>query len=254
MPDDDPILLCDIAEGVATLTLNRPAVLNALNGPQRRALTEAFLRLDTDSAVRAVVLRGAGRSFCAGQDQKESAAFDASGAAGRIGEYATLYTAMRALGKPLIAALHGYVAGAGLQLALLCDLRIAAPDARCGMTEFAVGSAAIMGSTLLLPIVGETAMKRLVMLADFIPAEEAFRCGLLTEIHPAATFHDRIATLAAEAATRSPLGVRLTKDWWRRMSQPQFDAMVAQAHSAHAENFAAGGLSHGARKFVGSTG
>jgi enoyl-CoA hydratase/carnithine racemase len=250
MPNEDAILLCEIAAGVATLTLNRPAVLNALNGPQRRGLTEAFLRLDSDPAVRAVVLRGAGRSFCAGQDQKESVGFDAAGAAGRIDEYAALYAAIRALGKPLIAALHGHVAGAGLQLALLCDLRIAAAETRCGMTEFAVGSAAIMGSALLLPIVGETVMKRLVMMADFISAEVALGCGLVTELHPATTWDSRVAALAAEAATRAPLGVRLTKNWWRQMSQPQFDAMVLHAHHAHAENFAAGGLSQGARRFV----
>ena len=253
MPDEDAILLCDVADGVATLTLNRPAVLNALNSAQRRGLTEAFLRLDADAAVRAVVLRGAGRSFCAGQDQKESARFDAVGAARRIDEYAALYAAIRSLGKPLIAALHGHVAGAGLQLALLCDLRIAAADTRCGMTEFAVGSAAIMGSALLLPIVGETVMKRLVMMADFIPAGEALRCGLLTEVHPDAELASRITTLAAEATTRAPLGVRLTKSWWRQMSQPQFDEMVAQAHRVHAENFASGGLSQGAKQFVGGS-
>ncbi len=250
MAGEEPILLCDVAVGIATLTLNRPRVLNALNGPQRRALTEAFLRLDADPEVRAVVLRGNGRCFCAGQDQKESASFDADGAARRIDEYAALYAAMRALGKPLIAALHGHVAGAGLQLALLCDLRIAADDVQLGMTEFAVGSAAIMGSALLLPVVGETVMKRLVMMADFIGADPALRYQLLTEVHPMAALEDRVRVLAAEAASRPPLGVRLTKAWWREMTQAGFEATVAHARHAHAENFAAGGLSHGARRFI----
>jgi enoyl-CoA hydratase/carnithine racemase len=250
MPDDRT-LLCTTKNGIATLSLNRPAVLNALNGAQRRALTAAFGALDADPQVRAVVLQGEGRSFCAGQDQNESASFDAAGASRRIDEYAALYAAMRALGKPLIARLHGHVAGAGLQLALLCDLRIAATGTRLGMTEFSIGSAAIMGSALLLPVVGEAVMKQLVTMSDFIDAEAALACHLVSEVHPAESLEARVAALAEIAATRPPGGVRLTKAWWRRMTQPRFDEMVAHAHQAHAENFASGTLSQGARAFVG---
>ena len=93
-------------------------------------------------------------------------------------------------------------------------------------------------------------MKRLVMLADFIPADQALAYNLVTEVHPAAALPARVADLAAQLAARPPGGVRLTKAWWREMSQAGFDASVAHAHRAHAENFAAGALSHGARRFV----
>lgn len=109
---------------IAYLTLNRPSVLNALNHEARCALTEGFERLEADPDVRVIVMRGAGRAFCAGQDQKESAGFDAARADQRIDTYGKLFASMRRLTKPVIARMHGYAAGAGCQLAMLADLRI----------------------------------------------------------------------------------------------------------------------------------
>jgi enoyl-CoA hydratase/carnithine racemase len=117
-------LLVDIQDHVATLTLNRPEVLNALNHEQRQNLETAFKALDADDEVRAIVIRGSGRAFCAGQDQKESAAMDAQGASRRIEGYASLYTTMRLVSKPIISRVHGFATGAGLQIPLLSDLRI----------------------------------------------------------------------------------------------------------------------------------
>ncbi|WP_426955025.1 enoyl-CoA hydratase/isomerase family protein [Muricoccus radiodurans] len=239
-----------VEAGVATLTLRRPQVLNALNRRQRLDLIDAFLRLDADDAVRCIVLRGEGRAFCAGQDQKESAGMDAAAAHDRIEHYLQLYDRMRRCSKPVIARMHGPVAGAGLQLALLCDLRIAAEDTRCGMTEFNIGSAAITASFLLVPVIGESLTRRLIMMADFIPASEALSWHLLHEVHPEGALDARVAEVAAGLAAKPPGGIRLTKEWWRLRTEDEFGKLKAFAHEAHAANFAAGALSAGARAFV----
>lgn len=244
-------LLVDVQDRVATLTLNRPEVLNALNHQQRQNLETAFRALDRDDNVRAIVIRGNGRAFCAGQDQKESAAMDAQGASRRIEGYASLYTTMRALSKPIISRVHGYATGAGLQIALLSDLRIVTDDAKFGMTELNVGSAAIMGSAFLLPLIGEANMRRLVLLSDFISAVEARTMNLVTEVWSAGAIDQRIAEITAGLSTRAPLGVSLTKEWWRMLGDDVFHAAMDHARTAHARNFAAGGLSAGASKFVG---
>ncbi|MGC4008397.1 MAG: enoyl-CoA hydratase/isomerase family protein [Pseudomonas sp.] len=251
IPGVTETLLVDLDGPVATLTLNRPEALNAVNHQQRANLEAAFRALEADERVRVIVLRGAGRAFCAGQDQKESAAMDEHGAARRIEAYASLYTTMRSLSKPVIARVHGYSTGAGLQLALLSDLRIVTADARFGMTELNVGSAAIMGSAFLLPLIGEAAMRRLVLLSDFIDAEEARRMNLVHEVWEADAADARIADIARGLAGRAALGVALTKEWWRILGDATFGAAMDHARKAHARNFASGGFSAGAARFVG---
>lgn len=243
-------LQMEVSEGVATFTLNRPEVLNALNHEQRRNLELAFRAADASEDVRVIVLQGAGRAFCAGQDQKESAAMDADGAARRIAGYTSLYRTMRSVGKPIISRITGYATGAGLQLALLSDLRFADEQAKFGMTELNVGSAPIMGSAFLLPVVGEAAMKRLVLLSDFVGADTALTWGLVHEVHGAQRLAERVHDVATTLAGRPALAVKLTKRWWREMGDQLFEAAMEHARVAHAENYAAGGLSKGAQAFV----
>ncbi|MBC5767110.1 enoyl-CoA hydratase/isomerase family protein [Ramlibacter albus] len=243
-------LLVEVKDRVATLTLNRPQVLNAINHQQRQNLETAFKALDADEDVRAIVIRGNGRAFCAGQDQKESAAMDAQGASRRIEGYASLYTTMRKVSKPIISRVHGFSTGAGLQIPLLSDLRIATDDAKFGMTELNVGSAAIMGSAFLLPLIGEANMRRLVLLSDFISAAQAREMNLVHEVWPADAIDGRIAEITSGLAKRAPLGVALTKEWWRVLGDDVFNAAMDHARQAHARNFAAGGLSAGAKNFV----
>lgn len=250
IPGVSETLLVDVNDRVATLTLDRPQALNALNHQQRHNLETSFKALDADEAVRAIVIRGNGRAFCAGQDQKESAAMDAQGAARRIEGYASLYTTMRRISKPIISRVHGYSTGAGLQIPLLSDLRIVTDDAQFGMTELNVGSAAIMGSAFLLPLIGEAHMRRLVLLSDFISAAEARAMNLVHEVWPAHAIDARIAEITAGLVKRAPLGVALTKEWWRVIGDELFGAAMDHARQAHARNFAAGGLSAGAAKFV----
>lgn len=243
-------LVVEVASSVATLTLNRPNVLNAINHEQRQNLQFAFKALDADADVRVIILQGAGRAFCAGQDQKESARMDAHGASRRIEGYASLYATVRGISKPLIARINGYCTGAGLQLALLSDLRIASGVSKFGMTELNVGSAAIMGSAFLISVIGEASMRRLVLLSDFVPADEALTMKLVHEVLAADQLDARIQQIATGLVGRAPLGIALTKEWWRLMGDDAFNAAMEHARMAHAKNFAAGGLSAGAAKFV----
>ena len=243
-------LLLDKEGSVATLTLNRPAVLNCINQPQREALQAALTDLGNDPEVRVIVLAGAGRAFCAGQDQKESATMDEHGASRRIAHYKKLYEIIRGLRKPVIARMHGYVAGAGLQIALLCDVRIAAEGTRLGMTELNVGSAAIYGSTILADLVGVSAMQHLVITSEFIDADRALAIGLVHEVLPTAGIDVRVEALAARLASFNPFGIQHTKAWWEARSEAAFQQSWAEATRVHAANFATGGLSAGARRFI----
>jgi len=244
------LLTIEVQDRIATITLNRPQVLNALNHEQRSNLETAFKSLEANDAVRVIILQGSGRAFCAGQDQRESASMDAAGASRRIEGYASLYTLMRSLSKPIIARIHGYATGAGLQLALLSDLRIASDDAKLGMTELNVGSAAIMGSAFLLPLIGEAEMRRLVMMSEFVDAKQSLSMKLLHEVWPAAELDTRVLSVATTLAGRPPLGIALTKEWWRKLGDAVFFAAMDHAREAHAKNFASGGLSQGAQQFV----
>lgn len=246
---DNPIV--EIADGIARVTLNRPEVLNALNHHARTRLAQVFGELDRDEQVRVIVLAGAGRAFCAGQDQKESASFDAAGANRRIDTYGELFAVMRRLGKPLIARMRGYAAGAGLQLALLSDLRIADDTVKTGLTELNVGSAAITGSAILWNAVGEATVRWMYLTGEFLPAGESHRLGLVHEIVPADRLEARVDAIATRLAERPPTAIRLTKEWWRMLGDEMFERTIEHAHTAHAANFAVGGLSSGARGFVG---
>jgi len=238
-----------IREGVACLTFRRPQVLNAFNQAQRVAMAAALRTVARDDAVRALVITGEGRAFCAGQDQNESAAMDAAASGRRVEEFIDIYRAIRALRKPVIARLNGVAAGAGLQIALLADLRIAAESARIGMTELNVGSTPITGSSLLWKIAGEAAAKRLVLLSEIIPAREALALNIVHEVVADATLDARIAEIVERIKTWSPTTVGLTKEWWERIDEDFFERTAQAALDAHARNFASGAYSEGARRF-----
>lgn len=235
---------------IATVTFDRQQVMNAFDRAQRLRLIQALDELDKDDSVRVIVFTGRGRAFCAGQDQHESATMDAASSASRIDDYMTLYRKIRGMSKPLVARINGVAAGAGLQLALMCDLRIGSTLARLGMTELKVGSVAVVGSALLLPIIGEAAMRRLVLLAEVLNAADSLQLGLLHEVLPEAQLDSRIDAIAAQLADHPPLPLALTKRWWSRMSEELFEQSALAASQAHAENFASGNYSAGAQRFT----
>lgn len=176
---------------VATLTLNRPDSLNSLNLALKEALRERLAEVAADPEVRAVVLAGAGRAFCVGQDLREHAATLAAGAGPSQGSpldtvrmhYGPIAKTLAGMPQPVVAAVRGMAAGAGAGLALLADLRIGGPATGFLMAFANVGLAADTGLSWSLPrLVGHAKATELLLLAEPVRAEEAVRLGLLTRL------------------------------------------------------------------------
>ena len=192
-------LLESHSEGVATLTMNRPEARNALTGEMQAALSEAINRLAGDSSVRAVVLTGAGGAFCAGGDVKGFAADTSRGQSGGGGGFNLeqrahgLRTGMEVvrvlheMPKPTLAVIPGPAAGAGLSLALACDLRIATTDAKLTTAFSKVGLAGDYGGSYFLThLVGAAKTRELYFTADVITGAEALALGIVNKAVPAA--------------------------------------------------------------------
>lgn len=192
--------------GVLTLTLNRPAVLNAITDELLDALTDALHTAATDSAVRAVVVTGAGRAFCSGQDLKAAARGADFDVAGHLrNHYHPAIHAMRDLEKPVIAAVNGVAAGAGFSLALSADLRLAAESATFVQAFVRIGLMPDAGSTYFLPrLVGPARAAELAMLGETVSAGQALDMGLVNRVVADAG----LAAAAQELAQRLAAGPR----------------------------------------------
>ncbi|MBV8083390.1 MAG: enoyl-CoA hydratase/isomerase family protein [Chloroflexi bacterium] len=201
---DFSTILYGADNGVATLTMNRPEALNALTSLMRRELLAAVQEAGRDASVRAVILTGAGRAFCAGQDLKERAPAYEQGATPVLGstlrdEYNPLVLAMRNLPKPIVGAVNGVAAGAGCSLALACDLRIASSSASFMQAFVKIGLVPDSGSSFFLPhLVGYARAAEMMFLGDGLPADRAEELGLVNRVVPA----EELATAAQELAGR----------------------------------------------------
>ncbi|HEU5110426.1 MAG TPA: enoyl-CoA hydratase-related protein [Micromonosporaceae bacterium] len=201
-------LLVERTDGVATLTLNRPDALNALDTSLKVALRGALAALEADRSCRAVVLAGAGRAFCVGQDLREHAAALERGEqepANTIrSHYNPIAHRLAGLPKPVVAAVRGVAAGAGASLAFLADFRIGGPGTRFQLAFSNIGLAADTGASWSLPrLVGHAKATELLMLSEPVPAAEAQRLGLLTRLVEA---DDDVLPAAQELAARLAAG------------------------------------------------
>jgi 2-(1,2-epoxy-1,2-dihydrophenyl)acetyl-CoA isomerase len=196
----------DVVDGVATITLDRPEALNALTVAMKVALLAALERAGRDAAVRAVLLTGAGRGFCVGQDLREHADDLAAGRSelNTVTEhYNPIVTALTSLPVPVVAAVNGMAAGAGAALAFACDFRVAADDAGFLMAFARVGLGPDSGSSWTLQrLVGLGRATAMLMLAEPVAASQALEMGLVNAVVPAA---DLLPT-ARELATRLAAG------------------------------------------------
>jgi enoyl-CoA hydratase len=199
---------------IATLTVNRPKVLNALNADTLDELRRAILELRHDEGVRAVILTGAGdKSFVAGADINELAL--QTPAAGR--EHALrgqhVFDLIEHMGKPAIAAINGYALGGGCELAMACTLRIAADTAKLGQPEINLGIVpGYAGTQRLSRLVGKGRALELLLTGDPIGAAEAHRLGLVNRVVPAGELMAEARTLAAALAAKAPVAVRYIID------------------------------------------
>jgi len=230
VPVDDVILA---VEGpVATITLNRPSALNALTIPMKERLVEVLGRVSVDRAVRVVVLTGAGRAFCAGQDLKERL----EPGAPPLGEeltrrYNPIVRALRTIPQPVIAAINGVAAGAGASLAFASDLRIAAEGASFVLAFGRIGLVPDSGATWTLPrLVGAARASEIALLGDPVSAADALRIGLVSRVVPDALLAAEAAAMAARLAAGAPLAMTLTKRALGAAFERDLDAaLVAEA-------------------------
>lgn len=197
---------------VAVVTLNRPDKLNAMSMEMKAELVRLLRELDADSAVRTIVLTGAGdKAFVAGADIQE---FEGRTVVEqqRMYQMGTVYDAVDRVAKPVLAMINGYCFGGGLELAMACDIRIASDRATLGQTEVNIGIPPGGGGSQRLPrLVGLGAALKLTLTADRIESSEALRIGLVDEVVP----HDRLRTrtleIASAIASKSAVAVRLAK-------------------------------------------
>ena len=203
----------EVADAVATITLDRPEALNALTVAAKVELREAFEVVAADPSVRAVILTGSGRAFCSGQDLKERLDPDAAPLDVELRErYNPVIRAMRALDRPIVGAINGVAAGAGASLAFACDLRIAAESASFLLTFGRVGLVPDSGATWLLPrLVGRAKAAEMALLGQPLSAADAERFGLVMTVVAADLLMDEARAVAGRLAGLAPRAVALTK-------------------------------------------
>jgi methylglutaconyl-CoA hydratase len=207
-------LLTAIGAGVLTLTLNRPDKRNALNSELIERLHSALEEADLDTNVRVVLIRGAGKDFCAGADLEELLASadrslsDNEEAALRLG---AVFTRMRELPKPIIAMVHGRALAGGAGLVTACDLIVAGKTAQFGYPEIQRGFAPAMVMALLRRLVGEKTALDLVLTGRVLPAEEARSAGLVTRVVPDEELETETASLSTRVAGLSQSALGMTK-------------------------------------------
>ena len=197
--------------GVGIITLNRPERLNAINYQLVMDLIAIVTEMEQDEALRAVIITGAGRGFCAGADIKELA--DPNARRLPVGGRYTFFNKLEDLLKPVIAAINGPCNGGGLELALCCDFRIASEAATFGLGEVKLGVIPAGGGTARLPrLIGPGRAKEFLYFGNRIDGQEAYNIGLVNKVVPADKLMDEAKAWASELVERPPLSLRMLKN------------------------------------------
>lgn len=216
MTDTGPVVF-ELENGVATITLARPESMNSLDGATRQALLDAIQRASGDKAARAVILTGTGRAFCVGQDLREHADNLASLPPDEVwrivdAHYSPIARALATMPKPVIAAVNGVAAGAGMSIALACDLRIGSERASFNTAFTGVALSCDTGCSWSLPrLVGPSKALQMLLFPMTIAAAEALQLGLLTSLVDGEVLAREAATLAARLATGPTLAYAAVK-------------------------------------------
>src|SRR5881409_1962232 len=204
----------ELADAVATITLNRPEVHNAMNQRMREELTGCFGELAQSAEARVVVVTGAGdRAFSAGADIREFLEPQVPVRFRDARRRVDFRAAMDRCGQPIIAAIRGFALGGGLELALACDIRIAAEDAQLGLTEINLAIIPGGGGTQRLPrLVGRGKALEMILTGMRVPAAEALRIGLVERVVPVAELMSSAQALARQIADKAPIALRYAKE------------------------------------------
>ncbi len=212
---------------IAVVKLHRPEQMNAVNHELRTGLAATLAELDADASVGAIVLAGSGpRAFCAGQDLNEAAGMKFENLVGFIEAQHAMYRAVRAVNKPTIAAIHGAAAGAGFQIALCADLRVATANARLGQPEVKAGMASIVGTYLMTLHIGMGHNVEMSLTGELISGRRAYEIGLVHQVVEENTPEAVLAAAMVRARALAALPavpVRVSKQRMRALTQPDFD-------------------------------
>ncbi len=241
--------------GILLVFLNRPNRLNAVNATMRAELNTVLSPVNGDKSIRAVVLTGKGdRAFCAGQDLEEAATFDGRNAEEWMEQTRLAFSAIRNLDKPCIASINGVAAGAGLQLALLCDRRVGNTRTRMSQPEVKAGLGSVLGSHLLTLYFGLARSMDLSLTGRFVESEECLQIGLLNQIADANTLTDVAIKMAEELTLQPPGAFRLTKERYRQETQAGFDNVFSAASEYVREAYDTGEPQTVMSNFIGRRG
>lgn len=221
-------LIYEKRDGLAFITLNRPQWLNAYNVRMRDELWEVLGAVRDDDEVRAVIFAGAGRAFCAGADLTEFGTAPSVTVARRVRWERDVWGRLDGLPQLTVAALHGYALGTGLELALLCDLRLAAEGTILGLPEVGLGFIPAAGGTQTLArVVGLAQAKRLILGAERIDAAEAWRIGLVHRVVPREALRPEAAAWAQRVCALPAAAIRRAKEAIKRGLDLPLDQAVA---------------------------
>lgn len=248
-------LLYEVRDSVAIVTLHRPERMNTIGGAMKSDLARAFFDYArADDRVRAVLVTGSGeRAFCAGADIKERAGQQITGSDYFVAQKAThdLLRGIEEFEKPVLAAINGVALGGGLEIALCCDIRIAADSARFGLPEIKLGVIPAAGGTQRLPrLIGEARAKELILTADLVDAETALRYGIVSRVLPPAELMPAALALAQRIAGHPPLAVRFAKRAINRGMQTDLDSGLEYERYAAAMLIDSEDRKEGMRAFV----
>lgn len=252
-----PVVEVADQDGVRTLRLNRPEALNALTREVARGLVDGLRAAEREPSIRIVVLTGAGRAFCAGQDLKDLDSIHRPDGSLELGEllrehYNPLIKRIRTLDKPVIAAVNGVAAGAGLSLALACDLRIAAASASFVTAFSAIGLVPDSGAFYFLPrLVGWPKAMELMLTSDRLSAEEALRLGLLNQVAPAEQLESVVGDLATRLAKGPAIAYGLIKRGLNRSQAADLETVLELEAQYQAAAGRTADFREGVEAFVG---
>src|SRR5499433_659618 len=203
-------ILLQKKDSIAYVTVNRPKVLNALNMATMQELRSAFHEIKNDSAIRVVIMTGAGeKAFIAGADIGELAKHDAVSGKEYTHRGQSVLNLIENLGKPVIACINGFALGGGCEIAMACTMRLASENAKLGQPEVKLGIIPGYGGTQRLPrLVGKGIAMQMVLAGEMITAQEAYRIGLVNEVVPADRLIARAEEIAQKIVANAPLAVQ----------------------------------------------
>lgn len=248
-------ILFDLEQGVATVTLNRPEKLNAFGGTMREDLIEILERAAEDSDVRCVVITGAGRGFCSGGDVEAMSRMqkgkDAAGFLALLDAGAGIVSTIRSMPQLVIASVNGVAAGAGCNLALACDYRIASTEAKLGQTFVKIGLHPDWGGSWMLPrLIGRSRAMELMATGRMVGAEEAVAIGMVDRVVPAGDLDQQTRALARSVASGPPIPLRDLKRNLDASERNDLEQQLSLERESQARAFASGDAAEGIAAFL----